>query len=215
MSKKEHNKYFIFVLERDGALCHRCRKSVEQLKSEWELINPNKVRKSPYLYLHHKDGDERFPDSRDGRYAGNLHLLCASCQQLLRVKKIVSDTPRQKTPEMQRSDFAQPKFFTWLDNYLANFSEVCKTLMLNRGSKIAGVGQHAVKRYFDQNIGFKYIQFHKVDHGIICNYPECNEYHICLKSELPRKVDLIGKIIDEEPQFSNIETQVESNGKKD
>lgn len=207
MSKKEHDKYYIFCLERDGALCQRCRKIEDQLRKEWEIINPTKIRQMPYLLIHHKDGDERFADSRDGRYAGNLHLLCYSCQQLLRVKKIVSDTPRIKTPEMQRSDFAQPKFFTWINNYLANFSEICKMLMINRGADIAGVGQHAVKRYFDKKIGFEYIQFHKKDHGVVCEYDECNEYHICLKNELPRRVDMIGKIMEEERQFSKVESE--------
>jgi len=204
MSKKEHDKYYHFCIHRDGAFCQRCRKSIKQLKNEWKKANPNRQRQLPYLLLHHLDGDERFPNSRDGRYAGNLRLLCSSCQQLLRVKNIVLLTTRDKTPEMERGDKAKPSFFEWVDNYLASFSEICKKLMINRGAKIAGVSQDTTKKYFDQEVSFKYIQFMKHDYGVECSYDECNDIHVCLVGELPRRVDMIGKIIQEEPQFSRI-----------
>lgn len=213
MSKKEHDKYYYFCIERDGAFCQRCRKSEKQLKKEWRLSNPKKHRKLPFLLIHHIDGDERFPNSRDGRYAGNLRLLCASCQQLLRIRNIAHDTLRDKTPEMDRGDKAKPKFFEWLDNYLASFSEICKVLMHNRGAKIAGVSQPTIKRYFDQEISFKYVQFMKHDYGVECSYDECNDVHVCLVNELPRRIDMIGKIMDEEPQFSRIVEKREYGGK--
>jgi len=213
MSKKEHDKFYHFCIDRDGAFCQRCRKSEEQLKKEWREVNPKKHRQSPFLYIHHIDGDERFPNSRDGRYAGNIRLLCASCQQLLRVKNIVHVTSREKTPEMERSDKARPKFFEWVDNYIASFGNICKMLMINRGSKIAGVTQDTVKKYFSQEVVFKYVQFAKEDYGVECSYDECNDLHICLSGELPRRVDAIGKIIAEEPQFSRIVETREYGGK--
>jgi len=215
MSKKEHDKYYHFCLKRDGKLCTHCKKSLKQLKKEWMKKNPNEQRKSKFLELHHIDGDERFPDSRDGGYAGNLRLLCKSCQQLsqFKIKNILTETTREKTPEMERGDKAKPKFFNWVDNYLGSFSQICRKLMINRGSKIAGISQDTAKKYFSQEVSFMYIQFAKEDYGVECSYVECNGIHVCLKDELPRRVDAMGKIIAEEPQFSRIVETREYDGK--
>ena len=199
MNKRERSKLFPFVLERDGSICGRCKKTVDKLRYEWELHNPNQVRKSPYLVLHHIDGDERFPHSRDGTYCGNLMLLCCSCNQLLRRRKIAPDSVREKTPEMQRRDTATPLFFDWLDNYLANYSQICEERMINRGSKIAGVLQPSVMRYYKQQIHYEYVKFEIAGHEVPpCNYPECKGIHVCLANEVPRKIDMIGRIVHEE-----------------
>lgn len=214
LSKKNHDKFYKFCIDRDGAFCQRCRKTEKQLKKEWKVLNPRKKRINPFLLIHHIDGDERFPNSRDGRYCGNINLLCSSCNQLLRIETIVKDSPRQKTPEMDRGDKAKPQFFQWLDNLVASQSEVCKMLIINRGSKVAGISQPTAKRYFDQEINFKYEQFYKQDHGVECSYVECNDIHICLMGELPRRVDLMGKIIAEEPKLSRIVETREYDGKQ-
>lgn len=204
MSKKNHNKFHKVCLHRDGAFCQRCRKSEKELKKEWKKIHPRKKRIAPYLYLHHIDGDERFPNSTDGRYCGNLQLVCASCNQLLKVQNIVQTTPREKTPEMDRGDKAKPKFLQFINNHLANYREICYMVLINRGSKSAGISQPTAKRYFDQESDFKYEIFFKQDHGVECSYSLCNDNHVCLLGEIPRKVDLIGKIIAEEPHFSRV-----------
>lgn len=199
MNSKERKKYFAYVLEHNGAYCGRCRKDVNQLRSEWELANPNQARKLPYLNLHHIDGDERFPHSRDGTYCGNLMLCCFSCNQLLRRREIAPDTLREKTPEMLKNETSKPKFLNWLDNYLANFSNICKERMLNRGSLISGVVQQTAHKYFKQEHDYRYVEFNIEEHECDrCNYKECKGIHICLKKELPRKVDLIGRIVHEE-----------------
>lgn len=201
MNSKERKKYFAYVLEHNGAYCGRCRKDVNQLRSEWVLTNPNQVRKLPYLNLHHIDGDERFPHSRDGTYCGNLMLLCCSCNQLLRRREIAPDTLREKTPEMLKNETSKPKFLNWLDNYLANFGQICKERLLNRGSLIAGVVQQTAHKYFKQEHDYRYIEFNIEEHECDpCNYKECKGIHICLKKELPRKVDMIGRIVHEEEQ---------------
>ena len=213
MSKKDHDKFHKFVNGRDGAICQRCRKSDKELKKDWKKIHPRKKRQMPFLLLHHIDGDERFPHSRDGRYCGNLNLQCHSCNSLLKVTEIVHDSPRQKSPEMVRSDKAKPAFNEFVNNYLANFSQVCKMIAINRGAKVCGVSSVTITRYLDENIDYDWIEFVKQDHGVECSYSRCNDYHICLPTELPRKVDLIGKIIAEEPQFSRVIETKEYGGK--
>lgn len=204
MPKKLHDKFYKVCINRDGAFCQRCRKSEKELKKAWKQIHPRKKRQSPYLYIHHIDGDERFPNSRDGRYCGNLQLLCASCNQLLKVKNIVHDSPREKTPEMERGDKAKPKFIQWTNRYLASKSDICYLLLINRGSDKVGISQPTAKRYFDQKLTVLYEQFFKQDHGVECNYPLCNDIHVCLKGEIPRKVDMMGEIIAEEETFSRV-----------
>jgi len=201
MNSKERNKYFVYVLERNGAWCGRCRKDVNQLRYDWELHNPNQQRKTPYLLLHHIDGDERFPHSRDGRYCGNLMLLCCSCNQLLRRRDIAPDTLREKTPEMQKNETSKPKFLNWLDNYLGNFGQICKERMINRGSLIAGVVQQTAHKYFKQQVQYRYLEFSIEEHECKpCKYKECKGIHVCLINELPRKIDMIGRIVHEEEE---------------
>jgi len=213
MNKKTHDKLYKVCLNRDGAFCQRCRKSEKELKKEWKNIHPRKKRKAPYLLIHHIDGDERFVNTQDGRYCGNLQLVCSSCNQLLKVRDIVQMTPREKTPEMDRGDKAKPKFLQFVDNHLANYHEICYMVLINRGSKSAGISQPTAKRYFDQESDFKYETFFKVDHAVECSYSLCNDTHVCLRGEVPRKVDMIGRIIAEEPQFSRVVKTSEIDGK--
>lgn len=200
MSKREHDKYYKFVLGRDGCFCSRCRKDLDTIKKEYKLANPNKKRKLKWLYLHHVDGDERFPDSRDGTYAGNLKLVCSACNQLLRIRVIAPSTLRPMTPEMQLSQSAKPKFFAWVDNYLANYGHLCEERMINRGSKIAGVLQPSIVRYFKQEVHYKYEEFDLSLTDEKCDYPDCNTKHICNRGEKPRTKDQIAEIVREEEQ---------------
>ncbi len=105
---------------------------------------------------------------------------------------------------MQRGDEAKPKFFEWLDHFLGNFNQICKMIMINRGALIAGVSQPTIERYYRLYSGFKYVEFGKENYSVECDYIECNNSHICLQDQLPRRVDLMGKIIAEEPQLSRI-----------
>ena len=144
---------------------------------------------------------------------GNLNLQCHSCNALLKVKEIVHDSPRQKSPEMLRSDKAKPAFYQFVNNYLANFSQMCKMIAINRGAKMSGVSQVTTTRYLDEKVDYDWVEFVKQDYGVECSYSRCNDYHLCLPTELPRKVDLIGKIIAEEPQFSRVIQTKEYGGK--
>lgn len=198
MSKKEHDKYYKYVLVRDGCFCSRCRKDIDQLKKEYKLRNPHKKRNFRWLLLHHVDGDERFPDARDGTYAGNLKLVCASCNQLLRIRKIAPSTLRPLTPEMRARQSAEPLFFSWLDNYLANYGHICEERMINRGAKIAGVLQPSITRYFKMRVHYEYEEFSLLLTDEKCNYPDCNDKHICKKFEKPRTKDQIAEIVRQE-----------------
>ena len=200
MSKKEHDKYFSFVLNRDGAICSRCRKDLTTIKKEWFIVNPNRKRKLEWLLLHHVDGDERFADSRDGTYAGNLKLVCSSCNAILRVRKIAPSTLREKTPEMERKDSAEPKFFTWLDYMCTNFAHICEEKMFNRGAAISGVLQPSIKRYFLKKVHYDYERFDITLHDVTCKYPECKGIHVCMFGEKPRMKDMIAEIVHQEEQ---------------
>jgi hypothetical protein len=195
-SSREREYWLNFLLSRDGYHCVLCSKDVHTLIRE---SKPD--RQLPVLVIDHIDGDTRFTDTKSGIQGGNLRLLCYSCNRknIRQTRPILPD--RDRTPEQKKSEESKPIFYNWLNRMLVEYGNICYTMMLNRGSKVANdSSQVTVKRWFDQCFesfnGYEEFPLH--EHGMTCSYGRCNGVHVCMYGELPRKEDVYSQLVRNE-----------------
>jgi hypothetical protein len=135
MNKRNHDKYYRILCERDTERCFICHKTTDEVN----------------LVIDHWDGDN------SNNVLSNLHLMCQSDnikknsrgkgKMMSPVCVSVCDEERIFSAEFKRNREAEPKFRHWIYDELRENNQMSFDDVLNNGAEYAGCSQEAIKRY--------------------------------------------------------------------
>ncbi len=171
-------------LARDGYLCFRCRKTVQELIIEDRImreIKGLKQRDKPVLVINHKDGTKN-SHSSDGTYFGNVELVCYPCNALYKAPEVDYHPDEIRTYASRKSHSAYVQWVYMVNNYLTKFEDACLARLANKYSKTIKCSQDALIKYAKREHETRWNVYKRPE----CDYDFCAGIHICFWGKTPK-----------------------------
>ena len=124
LSKKERDKYYPLLVQRDGEICQLCRKTI----TEVGILAIHEVAYDRPLKLH------------------NMRLFCLSCNQ--KIRRATGEVQRDATPEYKKNMVKEPLFKKYVtEKIMENNFHYSYDDLIDGGAYICDISTETAKRY--------------------------------------------------------------------